>query len=194
MLIDEKQITLKDGRKLLLRSPVAEDAQAVLTNLILTFKESYRNMNMKADAWEAMTVEEEAKILRGVAESDSQFMIAAFSGERIVGMLGIWGGGKGFTRHNGKLGMSMQREFQGAGLGSQLMQTAVAFAEKSEVLHRIELTVRTFNEAGIRLYESSGFRRVGELKECALVDGEFVDEFMYELVLKKLNSERNLGV
>lgn len=50
-------------------------------------------------------------------------------------------------------------------------------------IRRLELTVRTFNAPGISLYEKLGFRRVGILNSAALIDGKFVDEYMYERLL-----------
>ena len=50
-------------------------------------------------------------------------------------------------------------------------------------LHRIQLSVRTINDAGIRLYEKVGFERIGTLKEVAFIEGQFYDEFSYQLIL-----------
>ncbi|MBC7465350.1 MAG: GNAT family N-acetyltransferase, partial [Bdellovibrio sp.] len=50
-------------------------------------------------------------------------------------------------------------------------------------LHRLELTVRAFNQSGIKLYETCGFELVGRLKDMAFIDGEFHDELYYQLIL-----------
>ncbi len=49
--------------------------------------------------------------------------------------------------------------------------------------HRVELTVRTFNDSGIALYEKAGFKRVGLLKDVAFIDNAYVDEYLYQLIL-----------
>lgn len=50
-------------------------------------------------------------------------------------------------------------------------------------MNPLELIVRTFNEAGVVLFEKVGFRRVGLLKETAFIDSKFCDEFMYEMLI-----------
>jgi RimJ/RimL family protein N-acetyltransferase len=49
---------------------------------------------------------------------------------------------------------------------------------------RISLTVRTHNTSGIALYEKVGFQKIGLLKEAALVDGQYMDEYFYEIILR----------
>jgi RimJ/RimL family protein N-acetyltransferase len=44
------------------------------------------------------------------------------------------------------------------------------------------LTVRVYNEAGIHLYERTGFERVGLLKEVAFIDNQFCDEYFYQII------------
>ena len=48
---------------------------------------------------------------------------------------------------------------------------------------RLELTVRTFNPSTIALYEKCGFEKVGLLKNAAFIDGEFMDELIYQRLL-----------
>jgi RimJ/RimL family protein N-acetyltransferase len=182
MIIESRSVSLRDGRKILLKSPRGEDAELALDHLRTTHTESYRNLNSAAADYEQMTTEEEKMILENLALSNDKFMVMAFDENRIVGGLGIFGGGKGFTKFNARLGMSIRKEFQGVGLGREMILCAIEHARKFG-FHRIELTVRTYNEAGIKLYERCGFRKVGMLRECAFVDEEFVDEYLYEIVL-----------
>ena len=63
------------------------------------------------------------------------------------------------------------------------MQTVI-FEATAKGFKRLELTVRTFNAAGIALYEKVGFERVGHLHRVALIDGELYDEYQYERMLR----------
>jgi RimJ/RimL family protein N-acetyltransferase len=54
---------------------------------------------------------------------------------------------------------------------------------KTMGIHQLELTVRAFNQPGIKLHESCGFELVGRLKDRAFIDGEFHEEHYYQLIL-----------
>lgn len=109
-------------------------------------------------------------------------MMAAYRGEVIIGGLGIFASNDGAGRFYGLLGMSVQKAFHGQGLGQKMMSYAIEQCRLAG-LHRLELSVRTFNQPGIALYEKTGFRRIGTLHEVAFIDGKFVDEYLYELLL-----------
>lgn len=182
MLIQAKEVKLKNGETLILKSPTPDDAQKLLNHLKNVFNQSYQNMNHPKNNWDNFPVEEEAKILTDFASSSSKFMISAFHGEKIVGNLGCFGMGGEFLKFNARIGMGLEKEFHNVGLGTKILNYAIENAKQNKI-HRLELTVRTFNEAGIALYEKVGFRRVGILEETAFIDGKFCDEYMYEMLI-----------
>lgn len=79
--------------------------------------------------------------------------------------------------------MGIERKFCGIGLRSALFKHALNHAQKMK-FYRIELTVRSFNEARIELYEEIGFERVGLLKDVAFINGRYYDEYMYQILLE----------
>jgi RimJ/RimL family protein N-acetyltransferase len=183
MLILPKNIHLKNGKNLILRSPVPDDAEIVLNHLKNVFHQSYKNMNHPKNNWDNYPVEDEKKILSDFAASNSKFMISAFDENRIVANLGLFGMGGEFLKHNARIGMGLENDFHNIGLGTAMLEYTFENA-KAIGRCRIELNVRSFNQAGIALYEKVGFRRIGILKETALIDGEYCDEYMYEKLLK----------
>ena len=50
-------------------------------------------------------------------------------------------------------------------------------------IHRLELSVVTHNEAGLRLYKKMGFKIEGTKRHSLLIDGEFVDEYYMSKLL-----------
>ena len=55
---------------------------------------------------------------------------------------------------------------------------------KSVGLHRIELSVRTYNEKLESVsMKRAGFQRVGLLKDAVFIDGTYRDEYLYQLML-----------
>lgn len=182
MLIESKEAELKTGQIVTLKSPDAGDAERLLQHLNSVFGESYINMNHPSNHFEKFPVAEEEKILADFAASSSKFMLSAFFENQIVGNLGMFGSAGDFLKHNARLGMGIEKKFCGLGLGSALLEHALAQAKRLK-FHRIELTVRTFNAPGIKLYEKFGFERVGLLKNAAFIDGRYSDEYMYQILL-----------
>ena len=79
--------------------------------------------------------------------------------------------------------MSIQKAYGGMGLGTEMMKYTLSLAREAG-FHRVELTVRSYNEPGIALYEGAGFQKVGLLKDAAFIDNEYVDEYLYQLILE----------
>jgi RimJ/RimL family protein N-acetyltransferase len=182
MLIEPQSTVLKNGQSVILKSPEPSDAGKLLSHLKVVFGESYMNMNHSANHWDHFPVADEEKILADFAASSSQFIVSAFFEDKIVGNLVFFGSPGEFMKHSARLGMGVEKKFCGIGLGSALLQYALNQGRKLK-FHRVELTVRSFNEAGIKLYERTGFERVGLLKDVAFIDGRYCDEYMYQILL-----------
>lgn len=183
MKINAKNIKTKNGKEIILRSPLATDAENLLNHLRITHTESYKNLNQSAEYWNKFAVEDEAKILAEFENSKNKFMLCAFYNGRIVGGLGFVGHQAEFVRKTGSLGMSIQNEFSDSGLGTLMMEYTLELA-KEFGFHRIDLTVRTYNAPGIALYEKVGFKRIGLLKDAAFIDEKYVDEYSYQLIFE----------
>jgi len=67
----------------------------------------------------------------------------------------------------GEIGMAVAREWRGRGVGTTLLEAAIAWG-RSERLHKLSLGVFPQNEAGIALYRKLGFveegRRVKQIR------------------------------
>lgn len=182
MKVNEKEIRLKNGKNIILRSPEPEEAGIVLEHLIRVFQEHYRNFNRNADFFRNMPVEKERELIGTLNKSSNQLMVAAFTEGKIVSVVSLFSGDGDFHRLTAKLGMGVETEYHNLGLGTEILGHALAEAKRGG-LHTIELAVRTFNHPAIKLYEKCGFRRVGEMKEVAFIDGQYFDEYIYQKML-----------
>ncbi len=82
-------------------------------------------------------------------------------------------------------GMSIaigDRAHHGKGYGREAMQLALGFAFDELNLHRVELTVFSYNQAAITLYEKLGFQREGAHRQFLQRDGERYDMYLYGLL------------
>jgi L-amino acid N-acyltransferase YncA len=76
------------------------------------------------------------------------------------------------------------REARGAGIGKALLSHLVEEA-RGLGYHKLVLAAFPFNEAGLRLYKSVGFREVGIYREQGILDGRWVDTIVMELLLDR---------
>lgn len=77
----------------------------------------------------------------------------------------------------------MTPAFRGRGVGRELMVNLIARAKSQDGLEQIVLTVTTQQVAARRLYESLGFVQFGHEPRALCVDGRYVDEDYYVLML-----------
>ena len=71
---------------------------------------------------------------------------------------------------------------QGQGYGAEALGLAVQFAFQELNLHRIQLTVFSYNQRAIALYEKLGFRREGTFREHLERDGTRFDMYLYGML------------
>lgn len=77
--------------------------------------------------------------------------------------------------HCGGIGMAVAQDWQGQGIGRQLLTALLDVADNWMKLHRVELTVYADNTAAVILYEKLGFETEGLLRDYAIRDGRFTD-------------------
>jgi putative acetyltransferase len=81
-------------------------------------------------------------------------------------------------------GVAIDPDHTGRGLGREMLQEAIGLA-KQRGYTRMELTVATFNDKAIALYESLGFVNEGQLKNYTYLASEkrYIDEFVFGLLI-----------
>ena len=74
------------------------------------------------------------------------------------------------------------KESQGKGAGTFAVKEILNHAFNNLNLHRVELTVLKNNERAMKLYEKSGFKREGTLRQVYYKNGSFVDAYIYSIL------------
>lgn len=106
---------------------------------------------------------------------DDNFSIVACMGDEVVGHLSLSVYMNPRTRHTGHFGIAVRDDWQGKGVGTELMKACVDLADKWLGLTRLDLRVYVDNEPAISLYKKFGFEIEGTHKRFAFRDGEYVD-------------------
>jgi RimJ/RimL family protein N-acetyltransferase len=91
------------------------------------------------------------------------------------------------------LGIALGREHLGRGYGTDAMRVIVAYGFRELGLHRIELTVSPFNQAGIRAYQKAGFTEEGRRRERVLHDGRWYDDVLMSILEHEWAARRGQG-
>ena len=121
--------------------------------------------------------------LESLGPGDHQ-LVAGVDG-RVVGTIGIRCG-KNRMSHTASFGMGAHDDFQGQGIGRQLIEAMLDLAERWLNIRRIELRVFTDNEAAIGLYKKFGFEIEGTHRAFAFRDGQYVDAYGMARLSQKL--------
>ena len=108
-------------------------------------------------------------------EPNVHALVAELDGRDTGNIAPIYGHSR--LAHSASLGMTVRVDFQGQGIGTELMAALVGLAENWLNPQRIELQVYTHNEPGIALYEKFGFEIEGTDRDHALRDGLYVQSY-----------------
>lgn len=101
------------------------------------------------------------------------FLLGAWAGRELAGMIGLERQSLSKLRHSAELNsMMVSPRHTGQGIGLNLINAAIAQARQAIGLELITLRVSTSSESAIRLYERAGFQPCGVLPHAIkLVDG-----------------------
>ncbi|WP_099191036.1 GNAT family N-acetyltransferase [Tepidibacter mesophilus] len=97
---------------------------------------------------------------------------------KVVGLVGLNVNHTPRLRHSASIGIMVHREYQGIGIGKQLMKEILDLADNWLMLKRVELGVFADNEKAIKLYESFEFKIEGRRKYAAIRNGKYEDEYI----------------
>lgn len=177
MRYEPREIALRNGVRCLLRSAEESDAPAMLEHLRVTAGETDFLLRYPEEV--TLTEEQEREFLRDNLESPGKVMITAFVGEKLAGVTGVQGiGSRAKIRHRCSLGIALRQEFLGNGLGTALMEAALAQAAVMG-FEQIELGVYEKNLRAQKLYARLGFDAWGVTKHAfRLRDGSYDDEIL----------------
>lgn len=174
MKAQERKQTLQDGTVLIIRSLVADDAMPAIGLMKRIYGESVFLARYPDEF--TFTPEEESAFIRRRLEDASSLFIGAFVDGMIVGLCDLSAAGSGYkTGHRASLSISIARQWQSKGIGSALLDTAIAQAMDMGYA-QIELEVVSGNTKAKGLYRKYGFRRCGTIPDAfRLRDGSHLD-------------------
>lgn len=186
--ITPQRITLRDGSPALLRSAIPADAEPVVAHLQRVFHAAPWVLRTPAEA--TFPLEDQRRRLNDWLFSDGSIaLIVERSGPDastpvqpfaptapVIGMLVFLQGDRQKIAHTGEIGMGVDPECRGLGVGRALLVALLDWACSVPVLSKITLRVMPENVAAMALYASIGFVEEGRLlRHMRHDDGTFHD-------------------
>lgn len=177
MLIKAKEITLKNGQKIILKSATAEEAEAICEHRYRTSGETHFMARYPEEG--RLNTEKMKEGLKQMEEDPQNFLVTAYLDGKIIGDAGVTKLRELMKyRHRAYFGMSILKEYCELGLGSAMMENAIAQA-KENGFEQMELGVFEDNPRAIHLYEKYGFEKYGvQPRAFKLKDGTYRDELI----------------
>jgi ribosomal protein S18 acetylase RimI-like enzyme len=157
-----------------LRRLTERDVEALWTLRLRALESVPEAFGESAEEHRRTSIEAYAERLRG---GDENFVIGAFAGSELVGMVGFYRELRLKRRHTGGIwGMFVAPSCRGQGVGAALIQEALTRARAIPGLRSIHLSVTANQASARRLYVSAGFQAYGIEAEALMVGDRYIDE------------------
>jgi phosphinothricin acetyltransferase len=175
-----KEVTLKDGRKTILRAPDWHDLDnlvALVNELVEERAEILRTTKVTRDEEAEWLGRRLASIENGalqalVAEIDGKIVASSAVGQRIPEY--------SEHIHVGEMGISILKNARGIGLGTTLIESLIELAKRAGLMV-IMLDMFATNTVARRLYEKVGFVEVGKIPKAINRDGKYIDLIQFAI-------------
>ena len=184
MILEDKQITLKDGRTAVLKTPCIEDAEKMLHYIKKSCGETDFLIRYPEE-WNSVTVEGEKKWIEGLRESSTSLSIACCIDGEIAGHCVINFNQSIKTSHRATVAIAILKEYWNLGIGSAMFAELMTAAKSRPGVKIVELEFLEGNDRARALYEKFGFKIVGERPNAfKLKDGRILKEYFMQKELK----------
>lgn len=180
--IDSFKFTDRQGRSILIRNAVTDDALMITD---LKYKLSNELLYMLREPSEAnYSKENETEDILFHTDKEDALYLVAVADSKVIGQLNFSTGDLIRTKHCGNFTVRIEKKFRESGIGKCLINSLLDFAEKNPVIEKITLHAFSTNDRALKLYESCGFVREGYCpKDMKLSDGSYIDSvLMYKFV------------
>jgi RimJ/RimL family protein N-acetyltransferase len=166
--------TMKDGKHYIIRRPTEDDAESIINYSKLLFTSTDQLLTVPEEY--TITIENEKMWINSASKTADVLLLVAELEEKIVGFLFFFPLTKKKNSHTGEFGVSVHPQFQGLGIGKQLVRALLAFARQNERIEKVFLSVFASNTVAIALYNNLGFKEEGRhIKAVKQVNGDYVD-------------------
>ncbi|MDM5221118.1 GNAT family protein [Peribacillus sp. NJ11] len=171
-----------DSLSYMIRTGELEDAEAVLElqNSVISEGEYFIAVSNEFNK----TIEQQRDWIQRSLENERETIIVAEINGEVIGWIGFESENRKRMSHKGSFGLMIRKNYRGMGIGKELVQALLDWAEANPLIEKVSLGVFSTNHRAIALYKSMGFVEEGrKIKEFKMSESEYVDDIiMYKLV------------
>jgi len=173
--------TARLGESVVIREATTDDARGIKTTLLSALQEPENNLSTTEES--QLSEQQQRAYIKKLAGNDNDLMLVSevISQSMIVGVLTCRGKTQKSRRHVVRLGITIQKDWRGQGIGTRLIQEAIRWAKRHNTIRRIELDVLARNTGAVSLYSRLGFRVEGRGIGAVYKDGEYLDNYWMAL-------------
>ena len=183
MKLYKSEYILKEGQKLIVRTPEEADGQGLI-DLMQTVDCETKFLAREPGEFD-ITLEQEREFIRNANDDEnSRFLVAEVDGQ-IIGNchIGLAVNKKRYL-HRAEMGIVVREDHWNMGIGKKMMQECINWCEENGV-EQLELEVVAQNSRAISMYANYGFEIQGTKKNALkYADGTYADEYFMCLFLK----------
>jgi len=176
-----KNVFLRDGNEVLIKSLTGKEDVREFQNFINTI--TGEDSHLLLD--KPLTLKEEKIWLKNQIQANRkgvQIYLKALTNGHLIGVCNAQ---RGIYRNRGNvnIGVALEKNWRGRGLGRVLLMEIITLAEKKWHPKNIYLHVASPNRTALALYRSLDFRTLAKLPQWFEYKGKYCDEFI--LILDK---------
>ena len=167
-----RRFRVKDGREVILRTPRWEDLDDLM-EFINSLVDEGVDIAMKRK----VTRDEEADWLGrrfAVLEKGEGLNLVAEVDGKVIANSDL-DMKSGYSSHVGEIGIAIRGGYRNIGIGTEMLKTLIAQAEKKE-LRILILRLFATNKSAHHVYEKVGFKETGRVPKFFFKNGSYVDE------------------
>ncbi|MCK5345378.1 MAG: GNAT family N-acetyltransferase [Candidatus Heimdallarchaeota archaeon] len=168
-----QEVRLKSGTKLIIKPAVSTDAADIIDYLNMTAGES-DNITFGPGEF-GKTIEQEKAYLTSLQDSKNDILVVGVVEGEIICVANVSGGGRPRIEHNASFGITVAKKLWRQGIGKAVLTYLIDWAYETQIIRKINLSVRNDNAGAITLYKSFGFEKEGVMTREMLIDGVFID-------------------
>ncbi|MBN1944815.1 MAG: GNAT family N-acetyltransferase [Bradymonadales bacterium] len=162
------------GVDLLLRSAEPSDGASILEIISLVTAEGFYFISLPEEL-NATVQETEEWIARQLDQPGNLVLVAEVSG-RVVGFAELERGRRRRVAHLGQISIYLRQEWRQLGIGRVLLESLLAWAERSPHIEKVCLSVFASNQRALRFYRRFGFEEEGRKIREFKLDGHTYDD------------------
>jgi RimJ/RimL family protein N-acetyltransferase len=171
----------RDGRKVVLRTPMWEDLDDLLETINSLVGEK-ANIVLNKRVSREEEIDWLARALSRLERDEVIYVVAEVDG-KVVANSELSRRQSGYDKHVGSIGIAIRDGFRDIGIGTEMIKALVEQG-RAAGLKVLTLSVFENNERAIHVYEKVGFKKTGLIPKKFFKKSKYVDEVIMTMLLE----------